>query len=103
MAESELDWHKWKLQRNFKKLLNDLSVDNVVGFSGNIRKLCEASHLSTKFPGSYEVNALADLLVTRVIEGKSGFDVAVLVCRVLNGKQVFSLVLVTVKFQLMFH
>ncbi len=86
MLESELNWHKWKLQRSFKKLLNNLSVENVVGLSEDIRKICKASQLSTKFPGTSEVNALTDLLVSRGIEQKDSFEVVVQMCQLLNGK-----------------
>ena len=84
MAESELNWHKWKLQRSFKKLLNNLSAENVMGLSVEIRKICEASQLSTKFPGTSEVNALADLLVARVVEQKDNFEVVIQMCQLLN-------------------
>jgi hypothetical protein len=86
LVESELNWHKLKLQRCFKKLINNLSVENVVGLSVDIRKICEASQLSTKFPGTSEVNVLVDLLVARVIDQKDSFEVAVQMCRLLNGK-----------------
>ena len=86
MVESELNWYKWKLQRSFKKLLNNLSAENVVGLSVKIRNICEASQLSTKFPGTSEVNALADLLVARVIEQNDSFEVVIQMCRLLNGK-----------------
>ena len=86
MVESELNWYKWKLQRSFKKLLNNLSAENVVGLSVEIRNICEASQLSTKFPGTSEVNALADLLVARVIEQNDSFEVVIQMCRLLNGK-----------------
>lgn len=87
MVESELNWQKWKLQRSFKKLLNNLSVENFAGLSMNIRNICEESQLSTKFPGTSEVNALVDLLVSRVIEQKNSFEVIVQICRILNGKK----------------
>lgn len=84
-VESELNWQKWKLQRSFKKLINDLSVENVVELGGGIRKLCEASQLSTKFPGASEVNALVDLIVARVIDQRDSLQVAVQLCLLLNG------------------
>ncbi|XP_028391511.1 uncharacterized protein LOC114516282 [Dendronephthya gigantea] len=84
MVESELNWKKWKLQRSFKKLITSLSVENVVGLSEDVRKLCEASQLSTKFPGVSEVNVLVDLIVARVIDEKDSFQVAVQLCLLLN-------------------
>ena len=87
MVESELNWQKWKLQRSFKKLLINLSVENFAELSVNIRNICEESQLSTKFPGTSEVNALVDLLVSRIIEQKDSFEVVVQICRILNGKK----------------
>ena len=86
LVESELNWHKWKLQRSFKKILNNLSVENVVGLSVDIKEVCDASQLSTRFPGASEVNALVDLLVSRVIDQKESMEVAVQICRLLNGE-----------------
>ena len=86
MVESELNWQKWKLERSIKKVLNNLSVENVIGLSVDISKACEASQLSKKFPGTSEVNVLADLLVARIIDQKDSFEIVVPLCCLLNGK-----------------
>ena len=86
IVESELNWQKWKLQRNFKKMLSSLAVCSATGLSKGIEDMIGASQLSTKFPGVSDVNVIVDLLVSRVLEQSEKVEVAVQVCRLLNGR-----------------
>lgn len=85
IAESEVNWQKWKLQRNFKKILTNVTVDNVVGITNEIKSIVLDSQLSIKFPGVSEVNVILHHLVSRVLDGKEIVEIAVFVCRILNG------------------
>lgn len=66
-------------------MLNSLAVDSAMRLSKDIEEMLVASQLSTKFPGVSEVNVILELLVSRVVDKKETVEVAVQVCRLLNG------------------
>ncbi|XP_046850544.1 uncharacterized protein LOC124444020 isoform X3 [Xenia sp. Carnegie-2017] len=84
LKESERNWQKWKLQRDLKKLLNNVTSENVAGLHEDIRRVCEGSQLSKNFPGISALAVVVDLVIARAIEERDSFEISLLLCRILN-------------------
>lgn len=78
-------WKIWKFQRNVKKLIDLMAVDDDVDYLHELVKLIADSRISQEFPGVSEVSITLKLLLERVIDNVKFQNVAVKVCTLLKG------------------
>lgn len=83
--KAELEWKIWKFQRNVKKLIGRMVVDDDVDYLPELGKLIADSRISQDFPGVSEVSITLKLLLERVIDNVKFQNVAVKVCTLLRG------------------
>ena len=83
--KAELEWKIWKLQRNVKKVIDRMAVDDAGNYSHELDQMIADSRISQEFHGISEVSIILKLLMDKVLE-KSKFDcVAVRVCTIFRG------------------
>jgi len=91
--KAELEWKIWKFQRNVKKVIDCMAVDDTRDYSHKLDQMIADSRLSQEFQGISEVSIILKLLMDKVVE-KSKFDsVAVKVCTIFRGT--FQLLVIT--------
>lgn len=83
--KAELDWQIWKYQRNVKKILDRVTLENVDSFETELEQLIADSRLSQNFQGMSEVLVLLQMVVERAVGHSSFGDVAIKLCIVLEG------------------
>lgn len=83
--KAELDWQIWKYQRNVKKMLDRVTLENVDSFETELEQLIADSRLSQNFQGMSEVLVLLQMVVERAVGNSSFGDVAIKLCIVLEG------------------
>jgi hypothetical protein len=85
MMKKELSWHKWKFQRNIKRVLERITEENVDDLSCDLGTLISESKLSQNFEGVSEVMLLLEMIVDKVLDKKGFAHSAARICHVLSG------------------
>ncbi|XP_032230619.2 uncharacterized protein LOC5506343 isoform X2 [Nematostella vectensis] len=86
--KKELEWQKWKFQRNLKKILDRASLSNIEELSCELAQCVAESRLSQNFKGVSETVVMLEMIIERVLDGKSFSDIATKLCWLLSGLEV---------------
>ena len=83
--KAELEWKIWKFQRNVKKVIDRMAVDDAGDYSHELDQIIADSRLSRDFQGISEVSIVLKLLLDKVLEKLKFDSVAVRVCTIFRG------------------